>query len=231
MSLVKVDAARLEEHLQYLCGTIGTRLAGTEAEARGAEYLAGQFRAMGLQTEIQEFPCVTWTCSEATLKLKSGGRWRDLPIQPNTQSPSTDGTLEGEIVYLETAQVSDLEGKDLRGKIGLLFGSAYASVERMERLCNCGLAALLYVDDRFPFDWKVASGLIAGWIDLLTIPTATIPYMQAWELVKSGATQARLTLDMKTFQSQSQNVVATLPGRKQLPPLVLGGHHDSVALG
>ncbi|MHB8995009.1 MAG: M20/M25/M40 family metallo-hydrolase [Armatimonadota bacterium] len=231
MSPVTIRPAQLEEHLQVLCNEIGTRLAGTKQEAEGAEYIAGQFRAMGLQTEIQEFPCVTWTCQKAELKIQMGGRWRDIPIQPNTQSPSTAGMLETEIVYLETAQPSDLEGKDLQGKIGLLFGSAYASLERMERLCNSGLAALLYVDDRFPFDWNVASGLIAGWIDLLTIPTATIPYMHAWELVKSGVKQARLTLDMNTFQSHSQNVVATLPGQQDRPPLVLGGHHDSVAIG
>jgi aminopeptidase YwaD len=231
MSPVNVSPLKLEEHLRYLCETIGTRLAGTKAEAAGAAYIASQFRKLGLATEVQEFPCITWTCSQSELKLKIGGRWREVPIQPNTQSPSTDGTIEAEIVYLETAQVSDMEGKDLEGKIVLLFGSAYASVERMERLCNSGLAALLYVDDRFPFDWNVASGLIAGWIDLLTIPTATIPYMHAWELVKNNTRQARLTLEMKTFQSQSQNVVATLRGRADLPPLVLGAHHDSVALG
>lgn len=231
MSSVSIDPAKLQQHLKVLCEDIGTRLAGTEQEAQGAQYIAGQFRELGLEAEIQEFPCVTWTCSQAELKLQIEGHWQTVPIQPNTQSPSTDGTLETEIVYLETAQVMDLEGQDLEGKIGLLFGSAYASVERMERLCNSGLAALLYVDDRFPFDWTVASGLIAGWIDLLTIPTATIPYLHAWELVKSGVKRARLTLDMKTFQSQSQNVVATLPGRADLPPLVLGGHHDSVALG
>lgn len=231
MSDICVSAEKLEGHLQYLCEQIGTRLAGTAQEQEGAEYIASQFQAMGLETQIQDFPCVTWTCDKAELQVRMGGRWRNIPLQPNTQSPSTDGVLETEIVYLETAQPADLEGKDLQGKIGLLFGSAYASVERMERLCNSGLAALLYVDDRFPSDWTVASGLIAGWIDLLTIPTATIPYMQAWELVKSGATQAKLTLDMKTFQSRSQNVVATLPGKEDLPPLVLGGHHDSVALG
>lgn len=226
-----VQADRLAGHIDELCTKIGTRLAGTPQEAQGAEYIRSQFEALGLQAEIQPFPCVCWSCAQAQLKVKSHGRWAEIPIQPNTQSPATDGVLEAEIVYLETAQPEDFEGRDVRGKVGLLFGSAYESLERMERICNSGLAALLYVDDRFPFDWKVASGLIAGWIDYLTIPTATVPYTYAWDLVRSGTKQARLTLDMKTFLSESQNVVATLPGKSSLPPLVLGGHHDSVALG
>ncbi|MBU0607932.1 MAG: M28 family peptidase, partial [Armatimonadetes bacterium] len=231
MTQPTVAAKRLEAHLTHLCRDIGTRLAGTPAEAAGAEYLAGEFRKLGLETAIQEFPCIAWSCQKAQFKVQQGGRWRESPVQPNTQSPSTDGELEAELVYLETAQPEDTEGRDLRGKVGLLFGSAYASVERMERLCNSGLAALLYVDDRFPFDWNVASGLIAGWIDLLTIPTATIPYMSAWDLVRRGVRRVRLDLQVQTFQSHSQNVVATLPGKRRLPPLVLGGHHDSVALG
>jgi hypothetical protein len=226
-----VAAANLEAHLKHLCERIGTRLAGTEAEARGAEYLAAQFRKLGLATEIQEFPCITWTCRKAEFKVQRGGRWRETPIYPNTQSPSTDGELDAELVYLETAQPEDMQRQDLQGKVGLLFGSAYASIERLEGLCNSGLAALLYVDDRFPFDWNVASGLIAGWIDLMTIPTATIPYLHAWELMRQGVKRVRLNLDMHTFQSHSQNVVASLPGKRDLAPLVLGGHHDSVALG
>lgn len=226
-----VSAANLEQHLKHLCEGIGTRLAGTPAEAQGAEYLAAQFRQLGLTTVVQEFPCITWSCDAATFKAQQGGRWRDVPVQPNTQSPATNGEIEAELIYLESAQPEDMEGKDLKGKIGLLFGSAYASLERLDRLCNSGLAALLYVDDRFPFDWRVASGLIAGWIDLMTIPTATLPYMHAWNMVRDGVKRVRLNMDMKTFQSTSQNVVATLPGQRKLPPLVLGGHHDSVALG
>lgn len=231
MTGLTIEPSLLENHLRALCLDIGTRLAGTPGERLGAEYIAQQFAQLGLATEIQDFPCVTWTCEKAELQVKSGGRWQTVPIEPNTQSPSTNGMLEAEIVYLETAEPADFEGRDLQGKIGLLFGSAYASLERLERICNSGLAALLYIDDRFPFEWTVASGLIAGWIDLMTIPTATIPYTHAWDLIRSGARQARLTLDMHTFQSSSQNVVATLPGTSDLPPLVLGGHHDSVALG
>jgi aminopeptidase YwaD len=226
-----ISSAHLKRHLSHLCEHIGTRLAGTEAEAAGARYIAGQFRQLGLPTEIQEFPCVTWTCDRAELKLHDRGRWREIPVQPNTQSPATEGTIEAEIVYLESAQPEDLARQDVRGKIGLLFGSAYASIERLERLCHSGLAALLYVDDRFPFEWNVASGLIAGWIDLMTIPTATIPYVHAWNLVRDGVKRARLTLDMKTFVTQSQNVVAQWAGQGKLAPLVLGAHHDSVALG
>lgn len=229
--MTDIAAANLQSHLAELCGRIGTRLAGTAAEAEGAEYIAGQFRRLGLQTEIQPFACLTWSCSHAELKVSQGGRWRDVPVQPNTQSPATDGMLDAELVYLESAQPEDFVGKDVRGKVGLLFGSAYASIERLERLCNSGLAALLYVDDRFPFDWKVASGLIAGWIDLMTIPTATIPYTHAWDMIRHGVKRVRLNLDMRTFHAQSQNVVASLPGRRKLAPLVLGAHHDSVALG
>ncbi len=229
MSLSPADPARIEAHLRVLCEDIGCRLAGSPNEARAAEYIAAQYRALGLDTEVQEFPCICWESRQATLRAKRGRRWVEVPIQPNTQSPATPGPIEGELVYLETAHPWDLEGRDLTGKIGLLFGSAYASLERMDRLCNSGLAALLYVDKRFPTDERVASGLIAGWIDHLTLPTATVAYLPAWDLVRDGVREVRLHLDMRNFLSTSQNVVATLPGRRKLPPLVISGHHDCVA--
>lgn len=220
---------QLEKTIRVLCDDIGCRKAGTPQEAQAAAYLAEQYSKLGLDTEIQEFPCIGWDCDQAEFHVKQGRRWRELPIQPNTQSPSTPGLLEGELVYLESAHPWDMEGVDLTGKIGLLFGSAYASLERMARLCNSGLAALLYVDDRFPTFENVASGLIAGWIDHLTLPTATVPYLHAWDLVKNRVKDVRLRLDMRNYLSTSQNVVAVLQGRKKLPPLAVGGHHDSVA--
>lgn len=229
MALSPASPTRIEADLRVLCEDIGCRLAGSPNEARAAQYIASQYRALGLETEIQEFPCVCWECRQATLQARRGRRWVDIPIQPNTQSPSTPGMIESELVYLETAHPWDMEGRDLTGKVGLLFGSAYASLERMQRLCDSGLAALLYVDERFPTDEKVASGLIAGWIDHLTLPTATVPYLRAWDLVRDGVREVRLQLDMHNFLSQSQNVVAVLPGRRKLPPLVIGGHHDCVA--
>lgn len=231
MQIAKISPDNVVNHLKTLCVDIGCRLAGTENEAKAAQYIAEHFQSLGLAVEVQEFPCVCWSCERAELEVLTADGWQPVPVQPNSQSPATDGVIEGEIVYLETAQPRDLEGQDLQGKIGLLFGSAYASLERMHRLCNSGLAALLYVDDRFPFHWNVASGLIAGWIDHLTIPTATIPYMYAWDIVRNGLSGARLRLDMQTFLSTSQNVAATMPGTADLPPLVVGGHHDCVALG
>lgn len=229
LSLHHADPTRIETDLKVLCESIGCRLAGSPEEAQAAEYIAAQYRALGLQTEIQEFPCVTWECREATLAAYRDGRWQDMAIQPNTQSPSSPGPLEADLVYLEGADPLDMEGRDLAGKVGLLFGSAYSSLERMDRICNSGLVALLYVDDRFPTREKVASGLIAGWIDHLTLPTATIPYLDAWDLVREGCPRVRLNLDMRNYLSHSQNVVATLPGRANLGPVVIGGHHDCVA--
>lgn len=226
------QASRMRADLQMLCETIGTRIGGSAAEAQAARYIADQFTACGLTTEIQQFPCLSWHCHEAELLVKTGDSWQPVPMQPVTLTPSTPGQIEGEIVYLETAQPGDLAGVDLQGKIGLIFGTAYDTFERLLWLGKSGLAALLCVDDRFPTDWKVASGMIAGWVDLLTVPAATIPYRQAWDLVRHGWRQARLNLQVTTFPATSQNVVATLPGTdSDLPGLVIGAHHDSVALG
>jgi aminopeptidase YwaD len=231
MSSREIVARQLEHHLDVLCRDIGTRIVGSPQEAQAADYIASVFRSFGLETEIQEFPCITYSWDQVSLRVRHGKHWRTVPVQPNSHSPATNGEIEGDVVFLGTGQVEEMAGQELRGKIGLLFGVAYASLERMKRICDSGLAALLYVDDRFATDWNIASGMIAGWVDYLTLPTATVPYMAAWGMVKNGVDRARIDLGMHNRYSRSQNVVATLPGKRRLPHLVLGGHHDSVALG
>ena len=48
--MLSVSASNLETHLRYLCDTIGTRLAGTRAEALGAEYLAAHVARLKSQS-------------------------------------------------------------------------------------------------------------------------------------------------------------------------------------
>ena len=40
---------RLQRHMQVLCGDIGERHLGSPGEARAAEYIAGEFAALGYQ--------------------------------------------------------------------------------------------------------------------------------------------------------------------------------------
>ena len=229
MTVLLASCDQVMSHIHALCDDIGVRLAGTAGEAQAAEYVAAQVRALGLKTEIQEFPCLTYAPQVEKLSLKVGGNWRASRITSVAHSPSTPPEgIEAPLVYLGKGTEAELKRASTQGAIGLMWGTIGGGASTLERLCSCGLQALLMVDERYPADWPVAVGLPAGWIKLLTIPAAALPYPQAWELVRSGATHARLNLRVDVRQSVSQNVVAELPGKRGFGSITVSGHHDTV---
>jgi len=230
---VAIRPETVQERLQHIAKQIGTRTAGTEQEKQAAEYMARQMEKSGLQVEITDFPALSWSWDEAHLRVSVGDKWREAGCHPLAHSPSTplEG-LEAPLVNLGTGSERDLRGKSLKGKIGFMFGLPGDHPATLKRLCSSGLAALLFVDERLPMSWNVHAGLPAGWIDLLTIPAATVAYTEAWEISKLRETMAYLNLQTTVWESQSQNVIGSFAAQDpSLAPLVLTCHHDSVSLG
>ena len=61
------SAARAFTYLEQLAGRIGERPAGSEAEGRAVDYIAGQFKSWGLEPQVQTFPVPVWEQKAARL--------------------------------------------------------------------------------------------------------------------------------------------------------------------
>ena len=230
---VKISPDTVQKRLQHIAKQIGTRPVGSEQEAQAAQYMAGQMQKSGLSVEVKKFPAIACSWEHAQLQVNLNGKWRESACHPFVHSPSTppDG-LEAPIISLGTGTECDLRGKDLHGKIGFVHGMFGEEPTTLKRLCNSGLAALLFVDDRLPMPWVVSAGVAAGWIDLLTIPAAAVAYTEAWEIAKMREPVARLNLQTSTRAAESQNVIGSLTAQnEELGPVVITCHHDSVWMG
>ncbi len=208
---------------------IGIRVAGTEGEKEGADWIEGRFRDLGLSSiQQQEFPCLTFGHSVCRLSVGDGSNWRRIEVEPAAHSPSTEGTLEGQLVFIEKIPQSAREAENrLKGKIGLVYASVLFELAGFKRVMEARPAALLIVDDKVPFDWTVAVGFPRYWIDFITCPVVNIPYMTAWEVVRSQETVVRLELESFVKDAVSQNVIAEIRGQTD-EAIVISGHHDSV---
>ncbi|MBI3948669.1 MAG: M28 family peptidase [Armatimonadetes bacterium] len=223
-----LSGERAVGHARYLAEAIGVRLTGTEAERRAADYVAAQLRAAGVpRVSIETFPCLAWGCERAALTV-DGAEVPCLPVAHAGRTP--EGGVEGEFLYLETGSDLDRARAPLDGRIGLMFGSFGDEPSRFRALMDSGLAALLVVDDRLPFDWNVASGFPAYWVSLgPIIPMVSVPYRCAWDLVRTGARRARLELRSWRAEAESQNVIGVLPGTDpDAGEVIITCHHDGV---
>jgi carboxypeptidase Q len=227
------DTKRIDGHWRMLCERIGCRYSGTPGEQRAADYIEGEFRKYGLSDVRQhrfEFP--NWEYSQCDVHVGRGRTRRRIgTANPMNFSLSTPpGGVTGPLVYLQAGSELDFK-QDVRGKVGLLIGSlAMGDPVVRNRLIRSKLAALITVDSRVPFGWKIPVGAAPQWLDGYQIPTVCIPYMEAVRLVRELPANAEITARTRAFPAQSSNVLGDVVGTERPEEIiVVSGHHDSVA--
>ena len=224
------SSKQVQAHLDVLCRRIGTRLAASKNEFRAAEYIAGHMRKIGLCNVTQQrFPFEEWGFRECELRVKDGA-WRAIRCLP-VNSPSTPAKgIEAELLYVDSAAPATLKGLDIRGKVLLVWGTYGETTERLKYLARSGVAAVLWLDDRLPFDWPAAVGTPYDWRDILPVPQVSIPYLEAWRLAQKKKVRARLRMKTWRRAAESVNVFGDIAGSGE--ELVhIGGHMDTVVVG
>ncbi|MGA3178670.1 MAG: M20/M25/M40 family metallo-hydrolase, partial [Candidatus Acidiferrum sp.] len=120
---VKTDKEQLKSDLTYLTSQIGPRLTGSPQLDRANHWTEEQFRGLGLANVHLE----PWSIANSWTRGPTSGRVTSPTLHELTMatfgwSPSTNGTVKGELVVIDAERPEDLEkykGK-LGGKIVLL---------------------------------------------------------------------------------------------------------------
>lgn len=102
----------LERHLQMLCTQIGARPTGSRANSAAVDYACRELERCGLQVHRQEFDCMDWTQSGASLTA-AGQR---IPVSPAPASAAC--RVAGELLCV--GSLAELRTAQLHGKVVLL---------------------------------------------------------------------------------------------------------------
>ena len=217
------------KHLEHLSVKIGPRPLGSKRNQAAAEYIRGVFKANGLETELQEFPCLLWEDNSTRLEL-DGTRY---VAAANVFSPPCDVATRGVAV----GTLAELKAADLAGRIGILYGdlttgtgystqSAFYFPERDEQILNLlrekKPAALITIHShtgslqRLISDWK------------FPIPSATVPAEVGLMLLRQIDRPLHLRVESEGLPNQFCNVVGTKAGTRRAR-IVLSAHFDTTA--
>src|SRR5205807_5564733 len=104
---------RLQRHLQVLCGDIGERHLGSPGEARAADYIAGEFAALGCPVVREEFNAPGWTYGRYGLSLTATGE--AFPCFPCFYSNACEVT--GKLFPFDLRDTPNLAAEAVRGRI------------------------------------------------------------------------------------------------------------------
>lgn len=212
-------------HVVALATTIGIRAAGTEGEAKGADYIANQLASYGYSVTRHRFPISRFRDNGTTLTLQppEGGRLTPAPLQF-----SGSATITGGLLMAGSGASSDFAGRSFNSKIALIERGGNTFREKTVNARNAGaIAVIIYNNVDGPFQGSLA--------EPINLPVVGLPRDQGLrlrQLLQAGPVEVALKVDVTTDQTPSQNVVAVHAGAPAgRPIIVVGGHFDSVPAG
>jgi len=156
---VKEDKEQLKSYLTYLTSQIGPRLTGSPQLDRASLWTEAQFRALGLENAHLE----SWSIANAWTRGPASGRVilptvHELTLATVGWSPSTDGTVKGELVTIDVEKPEDLE--KYKGKLGgkiVLYGrprEMEPPIDPMLTPWGEGTLPLMHAKEDKPIDYR-----------------------------------------------------------------------------
>lgn len=201
--------------------TAYVRTGGSPEELKTAQYLQAQVEKLGLPATLEEFP-VNMADLETAELLVDGER-----VTCKGYRNAGSGEVEAELYYLRNRDPWSLS--QCRGKIVLVDG--YMGYWIYQDLLENGAAGFITYDGNanyadFDIDQReLRSAVHKG----NKIPGVNVNAKTAIELIRRGASAAKITLKQEEYQGVSHNVILEMPG--QIPEYItLTAHYDSTSL-
>lgn len=213
--------ARALSHVIALTSA-GPRVAGTAAERRAVEYVAGQLRALGYRVEVVEFTFPDFQVRRVSAEVTRPVRLA-LSARALQYSPSTEGTLTAPLVAAGRGLPEDFRRVDARGKVALVERGGATFLEKAENAARAGARAVVVFNHQ--------PGAFTGTLTRpSSIPALGLPReegLRLLALLEQGAVVVSVVVSTSLETRTSWNVAASLssgsPSR-----VLLGAHVDSV---
>jgi ABC-type antimicrobial peptide transport system permease subunit len=247
-----IQAADLQRHIGYL-ENLGSRVAGYPGNAAAAEYIARQFKEIGLKdvshpltTELsgaprryrEEFKISTPIVHSAGLQLAGDTRrYRLYPLWPNLVRTSKlpKAGLELPLLYGGKARLADFSGQSVAGAAVLLDFDTGGDWQNAVRL---GAAAVIFIA---PPEDASRSLRVEGENKLFSIPVDIprfwLPRQDGLALLKQiqsqGKAKVHLDCDMTWETRPCWNLIGEIPGadpKLRSEVIYLEAYYDSMSL-
>ncbi len=117
-----LQRSQVMEHLSWLCDVYGPRLTGSRNLHEAQEWAAGALAKMGYENArlVQWGPFGRgWRLDRVSVHVVGDNPWPVIAY-PKAWSPSIEGPVEADVVFVADLEQAALEAADLRGKIVLI---------------------------------------------------------------------------------------------------------------
>ncbi len=228
MTELLFDGEKAFKYIEKLAVDIGTRPSGSEAEKKAADWIASEFKALGLKTSIEEFEVTTGRVVSQKLEVLEP-KMGEIPceVMPLYGSTGPEG-VTGDLVYLETYDEEYLT-PDIEGKIIMTSGRPKDRKKSYRLLSKFKPLAMIFIESSPRVLAKNLWGSHLFKERYGELPALRVSFMDGRNLVQSGASRVHVVAETESKTVNSQNVIAEIEGNERPEEIiVVGGHYDTV---
>ena len=195
------------------------RIAGTEGEKKGYEYIVNFLNKNDISNDVEEFDLISFEFGKARISVD------DKQFELKPYGLNEDCEINAELKFLENLEPLLLNRGAFKGKIILTYGfnRKYSKI-----LKESEIAALIIITG--PYKQRTSLSHRQNIYKEGYVPSAVISYDDAAKLSKYHGKKIQFTINQNVFKSIAHNVIATIPGSSNETSIIyLVGHYDTVA--
>jgi Iap family predicted aminopeptidase len=222
------------KHLHELCCKIGSRPLGTLNNHKAEAYIAGVFKELGLQVDMQEYACKSWEYSEVEFLFES----ENIPAVVNTYSNSCDI----KVAFRTAGNIFELDNGDFKDKIAVIYGeltqvplaaksNSIYNPEEHKRIVGL-------LETKKPLAVIAVSHRATNPVPIIEdwdfeIPSITISTIDGMRLLKNPEGELKLRIKSEFEASHATNIVGKFGkngkvyGKSKKAKLILCAHLDT----
>ena len=210
-----------EQILKIFADTAYIRTGGSPEELRAAQYLQDKVAGLGLKAEIVPFDVPMSKIQEAVLQVDG------VNVTCKGYLCAGNGEVEAPFYYLRDSSPYALS--QCRGKIVMIDG--YLGYWMYHDLLENGAVGFITYDGNTNYtDRDIDQRELRSYVhNGNRIPGVNINAKDAVELIRRGASTAKITLKQEEYTGQSHNVVLDMPGQVD-EYIAFTAHYDSTYL-
>lgn len=210
-----------EQIMKIFADTAYIRTGGSPEELRTAQYLQDKIAGLGLKAEIVPFDVPMSRIQEAVLQVDG------VEVTCKGYLCAGNGEVEAPFYYLRDSSPYALS--KCRGKIVMIDG--YLGYWVYHDLLENGAVGFVTYDGNTNYaDRDIDQRELRSYVhNGNRIPGVNINAKDAVELIRKGASTAKITLKQEEYTGQSHNVVLDMPGQVD-EYIAFTAHYDSTSL-
>ena len=236
-----VSAANVRAHVEHICNTIPSRLAGSANGKRMAEYSRSALLDCGVDSQIHEMPGLVSYPEQAEMRVLAPV---ELAIEANTfghSVPTPPEGFSGELIDVASGSFEDYDGKNAVGKLTLSELSYHPARHEKQRIAGLmGSVGCVMMNWGGPDNTAVPFGSVKpAWgnptpqayrTEMPTLPCIGIARtagLKLREMIRSGLVRVWIRANVENRWAP----VHVTTGRISTPSVddfvIVGGHQDS----